>query len=126
MTTRERKNAAQRSIDGALVYRVGFAGGTENRGDDLKRRKPRNEAESQLFELMESRGWTVTKRGWPDFFCVKGGDICAIEVKPCKDQPLKANQLAVMGMLSAKGVRCFKWTPDGGFEEIMGTVQSGL
>ena len=122
MTKREERRAAQRDSAGNLAYRVGFAGGTEDRADDLTNRKPQNAAEAALFDLMEADGWKVTKRGWPDFFCVRGGEICAVEVKPRKDQPLKRNQLAVMGMLSAKGVRCFKWSPDGGFEEVKGTI----
>ena len=115
--------AAQRDGSGRLTYRVGFAGGTRDSADDLTGKKPKNEAEAALFDLMEADGWTVTKRGWPDFFCVKNGEICAVEVKPSKSQALKRNQLAVMGMLSAKGVRCFKWSPDGGFEEVFGTVK---
>lgn len=122
MTEREKRRAAQRDRCGNLAYRVGFAGGTDHIEDDLTNRKPKNAAEAALFELMEADGWKVTKRGWPDFFCVRGEELCAVEVKPSKRTPLKRNQLAVMGLLSAKGVRCFKWSPDGGFEEVKGKI----
>lgn len=126
MTKREQRRAAQRDGSGRLVYRVGFAGGTSDRADDLTNRRPANQAEGALFDLMEADGWKVTKRGWPDFFCVRGGEVCAVEVKPSASCPLKQNQLAVMGMLSAKGIKCFKWSPDGGFEEVFGTITAGI
>lgn len=125
MATRNERRAAQRDNNGNLVYRVGFAGGTDRREDDLRGRKPKNAAERACFETMEKDGWTVTKRGWPDFFCVRGDEFCAVEVKPHKNSLLKANQLAVMGMMSAKGIPCFMWSPDGGFEEVKGTITRG-
>ena len=50
----------------------------------------------------------------------KGDQVCAVEIKPSKSQALKRNQIIIMGALSAKGIRCFLWSPDGGFEEVMG------
>lgn len=122
MTRTERRRAAQRDSSGNLAYRVGFAGGTTERADDLTGKRPKNEAEAACFDAMEADGWKITKRGWPDFFCVRGDEFCAVEVKPHKNSALKRNQLAVMGMLSAKGVKCFMWSPDGGFEEVKGTI----
>lgn len=122
MTKREQRRAAQRDGSGNLAYRVGFAGGTSDQADDLTNRRPKNQAEAACFDLMEADGWKVTKRGWPDFFCVRDGEFCAVEVKPSKASTLKRNQLAVMGMLSAKGVKCFMWSPDGGFEEVRGML----
>ena len=122
----DQRLAAQRDSMGNLAYCVGFAGKTDQIADDLTCKKPKNDAEAALFDLMSKDGWTLTKRGWPDFFCVRGEELCAVEVKPSKKHSLKRNQLAVMGVLSAKGVRCFKWSPDGGFEEVMGTVSKGI
>ena len=124
MNRTEKRRAAQRDSAGNLAYRVGFAGGTSERADDLTGRKPKNVAEAACYDTMTADGWTLTKRGWPDFFCVRGGEFCAVEVKPHKNSALKRNQLAVMGMLSAKGVKCFMWSPDGGFEEVRGTLTS--
>lgn len=126
MAKRSERRAAQRDNNGNLAYRVGFAGGTDNRSDDLNGKRPQNEAEAACFDLMEADGWTLTKRGWPDFFCVRGDKFCAVEVKPHKDSLLRKNQLAIMGMLSAKGIPCFMWSPDGGFEEVMGTITDGM
>lgn len=120
----EKRELRQRNEKGKIVCKIGFAGGTDELADDVaESKKPKNNAEGQLYEIMTARGWTVTKRGWPDFFCVKGNKVCAIEVKPHKHHPLRRNQLAVMGALSAYGISCYKWSPDGGFETIHGVTK---
>jgi len=117
--------AAQRSETGELIYRPGRLAASGRPEDDLAGVKPpKNKAETQCFEELQKSGWTPTKRGWPDFFCVKGDQVCAVEVKPKKSHKLKPNQIAVMGYLSAAGIRCFLWSPDGGFEEVMGKETS--
>ncbi len=87
----------------------------------INQRQPRNEAEGAFFLEAKKRGWTITKRGWPDFFCFNEdeGRIAAVEVKPTRDRPLKREQLMVMRMLARHGVPCFKWSPDGGFERVV-------
>lgn len=105
---------------GELVYQVGSIAGGDMEDDVSGVRMPANKAEAECFKLLRDKGWTPTKRGWPDFFCVKGDQVCAVEVKPSKSQALKRNQIIIMGALSAKGIRCFLWFPDGGFEEVMG------
>lgn len=80
--------------------------------------KPKNPTEAQLYDVLESEGWTVAKSGYPDFFCVRDGKIMCVEVKPKSTHGLKTNQRMIMEYLSSYGVPCFKWTPDGGFEEI--------
>lgn len=120
--SRAKKMAQYDELSDELIYSVGFSGSGENTiaGDLDASRKPKNEAEGKCFDLLRRNGWKVTKRGWPDFFCVRGGEVCAVEVKPSKSCALKKNQLVIMGLLSAKGIRCFLWSPDGGFEEVMG------
>ena len=81
-------------------------------------RKPRNEAEGMLYEQMSAQGWALTKRGWPDFFCTKGDDICVVEVKPRAKTPLKPNQRNIMEKLKAYGVKFYRWDPDTGLTEI--------
>lgn len=122
MTRKETAEAAQRNPDtGELIYNPGIYGGTGRVEDDLSGIKaPANKAEAMCFEELQREGWTATKRGWPDFFCVRGGEICAVEVKPHKDSKLKRNQIAVMGLLADRGIPCFMWSPDGGFEEVKG------
>ena len=119
---RERK-ARQYNEFGELVYQVGTQGGGSMAEDVSGVRMPSNKAEAECFKLLQDNGWTPTKRGWPDFFCVKGDQVCAVEVKPSKNCTLKQNQLVIMGALSAKGIRCFLWSPDGGFEEVMGMTE---
>lgn len=117
-----KKKRQSDDVSGELLYRVGFTGHGEEIKDDVAGvRCPQNESEKQCFELLRENGWTPTKRGWPDFFCVRGNEVCAVEVKRSKRAALKQNQLVIMGILSAAGIRCFLWSPDGGFEEVMGT-----
>ena len=90
--------------------------------DDMAKAKaPKNEAENACFMELSALGWTATKRGWPDFFCVRNGEIMAVEVKPRKGHPLKANQAVIMGLLADHGIPCYLWTPDGGLERMNGT-----
>lgn len=112
------KDYKVRDENGKIVYRTGFSGGTDRIEDDISNKKPKNEAEAACFDVLTRLGWKPTKRGWPDYFCVNGDDICAVEVKPRKSHRLKRNQLAVMGLLARQGIKCFMWSPDGGFEDV--------
>ena len=98
----KQRKESQYNEFGELVYQVGNTGPA---GDVSGVREP-------------------TKRGWPDFFCIKGNRVCAVEVKPRSTIPLKQNQLVIMGELSAKGIPCFLWPPDGGFEEVKGVIRN--
>lgn len=40
-----------------------------------------NANEQAFVERLESDGWTVLRNGWPDFLCVKGKHVKAIELK---------------------------------------------
>ena len=80
-------------------------------------RKPQNEAEGMCFDFMSKEGWTCTKKGWADFFCIRGDEICCVEVKPNSGQSLKREQKVIMNALSKYGVPCYKWTPDKGLEK---------
>lgn len=122
MTKKERKRLSQRDEEGRLVYRIGQLGGTGEICDDMAKTKaPKNEAENACFMDLSALGWTATKRGWPDFFCVRNGEIMAVEVKPRKGHPLKANQAVIMVLLADHGIPCYLWTPDGGLERMNGT-----
>lgn len=80
--------------------------------------RPSNKAEAMLYDKLTKEGWTVTKSGYPDFFCVKDEKVVLVEVKPRKTDGLKTNQQRILELLSKYGVPCYKWSPDGGFEEI--------
>lgn len=81
-------------------------------------RTPKNAAERAFFEAARAKGWEVCKRGWPDFFCVRNGEIALVEVKPYYYTDLKHEQSAVMKAMAAYGVPCFIWSPDAGFERV--------
>ena len=72
-----------------------------------------NITEKAFADLAASRGWEVTKRGWPDFLCFgPDGKVIAVEVKPrTKDgrrlKQLKTEQRRVLDALSQLGVPCF-------------------
>lgn len=81
-------------------------------------RCPTNPAERAFFEAARAKGWEVCKRGWPDFFCVRDGEIALVEVKPYEDRALKREQEIVLRALAAYGVPCYRWSPGAGFERI--------
>jgi hypothetical protein len=82
-------------------------------------RCPHNAAERAFYEAARARGWEVSKRGWPDFFCIReGGEVALVEVKPHADRGLKTEQSAVLRALARYGVPCYRWSPDGGFQRV--------
>lgn len=81
------------------------------------KRVRRNTAERGLQEKMESLGWEVTKRGWPDFVCVKDDKIIFVEVKKDAMNPLRREQRRLMEILHAAGLACFRWDPESGFTD---------
>jgi len=72
-----------------------------------------NPSEIRVAQYLESNGYTVVKRGWPDFLAWKNGTIRFIEVKPNKRHKLKASQQLVSDALKhAFGVTVEMMTPD--------------
>jgi hypothetical protein len=59
--------------------------------------------EALFAEWAESQGWTVTKRGWPDFICRRNGEVMAVEVKGGADD-ISPEQGDTLDNLSAAGV----------------------
>jgi hypothetical protein len=74
---------------------------------------PSNGPECQLFIHAKRQGWRVSKRGWPDFFCISpAGKVVMVEVKPWSEklgrfQLLKREQTLIMDYFSALGVECY-------------------
>ncbi len=82
--------------------------------------KPLENAEEQLRDLAEKDGWEVIHKGWPDFACIRDGEMMFVEVKGYKGEMLKKHQHHLMTNLAKIGLDCYKWTPNGGFEQILG------
>ena len=80
---------------------------------DPVERTNKNIPERMCEEFFKSDGFTVTKRGWPDFIVRKGNRVMAVEVKPSIQDHLKPTQSAVMDWLISLGVECYQWSPDG-------------
>lgn len=86
-------------------------------------KRPANVAEANLFDLMVEAGWEVTKRGWPDFACFKDGKLVLIEVKPKRGRKLKSWQRRLMLELVKHDIKCYRWSPEGGFEPVLEYVK---
>jgi len=78
----------------------------------------RNSAEKAFFDFIANDGWVATKRGWPDFACFRNDDLILVEVKPTANQHLKLDQYRLMESLSTRGIDCFRWNPETGFEQV--------
>lgn len=83
-------------------------------------RRPVNRAEGKFFDMATSKGWELSKKGWPDFFCKKGDEIMLVEIKSKHTQHLSRHQEKIIRGLARYGVPCWFWTPVGGFEKIVG------
>ena len=64
-----------------------------------------NTAENAFFLKARQLHWFVSKRGWPDFFCIcPDGHVVLVEVKPSgKPQSLSKEQRLVLKALSRAG-----------------------
>lgn len=75
-----------------------------------------NPHESAFQHWAESEGWSVTKRGWPDFICRRNGELMAVEVKGGKDG-LRSEQIAAMRDLQDAGIPTYMWMPETGLTQ---------
>jgi hypothetical protein len=107
---RMREGAINRSKDKLAVMCMGAM--ASDPALDLSNGNP-NLREAAFAAQATSNGWTVTRRGWPDFMCWKGDDVIFVEVKP-DGKPLDPHQKVIMGKLIKLGLRCFLWTPKSG------------
>lgn len=87
------------------------------------RRRPINEAEGAFFDELTADGWEVFKRGWPDFLCVRNGQVLAVEVKPSPLSRPKADQEFVLQLLADHGLNVAVWNPKTGFRRVMPAQQ---
>lgn len=78
-------------------------------------RRPANEAEGAFFDEATKDGWSVTKRGWPDFFCTRLNErtgrveVAVVEVRSGKGRRVKRAQREMLTVLSICGVPCYQW-----------------
>jgi hypothetical protein len=78
----------------------------------------KNKCERSFQVWAEQQKWTITKRGWPDFFCRnQRGELVLVEVKK-GNRKLKNHQQDVLTELAKYGIPCYRWSPDGGFRKI--------
>lgn len=84
-------------------------------------RRPKNLAEGEAYDALIAAGWTITKRGCPDFFLFKESlgheDFMCVECKK-PNVPLKTAQVKVMRALLKKGVSCAVWRRGLGLEAL--------
>jgi len=111
-----------RVTDGKSSCIVAIAGFCPKYPPD-KVKAPPNKTEAMFFEMMKKEGWELTKKGWPDFACFKDGKLILIEVKPKRSHRLKSWQSKLMLELVKHGIKAYRWSPDGGFEPILPSVE---
>lgn len=77
-----------------------------------------NPAEAAFAAAANAAGWSVGKRGWPDFWMVRNGRICVCEVKRSGNIALRDSQLAILKFFAASGIEAYRWDPETGFTRI--------
>jgi hypothetical protein len=95
----------------AIKQRQGCQGGV-----NLNAGNP-NGTEALFAEAASKMGWSVTKRGWPDYLCWRDDELVAVEVKPEGHSPT-VHQRLVADKLKRAGIKCFIWRPVSGFERM--------
>lgn len=101
---------------GRLLLKLAAMTKTANNAVNLDDHNP-NLCEFAFGQSAANQGWSVTKRGWPDYLCWKGDEVIFVEVKP-DGGVLSQYQVLVMEKLSSLGLKCYKWTPSEGFRRI--------
>jgi len=71
-----------------------------------------NKAEEEFAQHARRNGWSVTKRGYPDFICYRGNELMLVEVKPDKRHRLKKDQMKFKGEVGRRGIKVYRWSPD--------------
>jgi hypothetical protein len=66
-------------------------------------------AEADFALWATGEGWSVTKRGWPDFLCRRDDAVIAVEVKDGNDG-LSAEQHTALTDLNRAGIPTYLWT----------------
>jgi hypothetical protein len=61
-------------------------------------------AEKVALQTLKSEGWKVLKGGWPDFICVRGKKVKAVEVKSPWDR-MRQSQIENHSILRRAGLR---------------------
>ncbi len=74
--------------------------------------RPKSNPERHCYDWLKTEGWSVTRRGWPDFIAVKDGQVMFIEVKPHAVSKLKTSQIEIMEVLVKAGLECYRYSPD--------------
>ena len=88
-------------------------------------KKPKNRVEGMCYDLLHSLGWTtVTKRGMPDFMCLKkNGEFMLVECKPEK-RGLSKPQFILFNKLSKHGIPCYYYSPSAGLQKFVNFKRS--
>ena len=84
----------------------------------LTKLRTSSQSERQAILLLESQGYTLLKRGWPDFIAIKDGHFICIEVKPNRKVKLKIEQEIVLRLLGKAGIPVYRYSPDKGLKEF--------
>ena len=71
-----------------------------------------NKSERAFIQIMESRGFSVSKKGWPDFFLKKGNHHLCVEVKLTREHTLSLAQFFVMRVLQSFGAALYRCDDD--------------
>lgn len=81
----------------------------------------KNDAEQKFKEFAKQKGWNVTRRGYPDFWCYdkETNTLIFVEVKRKVHHNLRASQQNFFTRISStKAIKCFRWTPPNGLKEF--------
>ena len=85
-----------------------------------------SKAERQFEARAAAQGWSLTKKGWPDFWCEVDGQLCFVEVKRMPTDPLTGEQNAFAVAIGSHQIPFYRWDPTTGFVHIAGPRLDGI
>lgn len=85
---------------------------------DALRKGKSHYAETECRRILSKQGWEVDSAGLLDYVCQRNDEVMFVEVKSAQSIHLRHDQYHLMLKISKHGIKCFYFTPDGGFTEI--------
>jgi hypothetical protein len=86
-------------------------------------RRPRAPANAAFYDAAQAGGWTITRRGWPDWWCTRTredgeAEVAVVLVRQHRGRRLKRDQRAILRVLAAAGIPCYEWSLEQGYAPI--------
>lgn len=88
------------------------------------KKKRRNWAQREFFEVMIPEGWEMSKKAFPDVICRKKDRIIFVCIRNKRSGRVKREQNWLLNYLAQLGADCYIWNPPNVFLKIQAGLES--